>query len=41
MRHDSGFIRLTARGRLVSNEVFEKFLLPEEVLRATSPLVLD
>jgi oxygen-independent coproporphyrinogen-3 oxidase len=41
MRHDSGFIRLTARGRLVSNEVFEKFLLPEEVLRATPPLVLD
>ena len=41
MLHDSGFIRLTARGRLVSNEVFEKFLLPEEVLRATPPLVLD
>jgi oxygen-independent coproporphyrinogen-3 oxidase len=41
MLHDSGFIRLTARGRLVSNEVFEKFLLPEEVLRAAPPLVLD
>jgi len=41
MLHDSGFIRLTARGRLVSNEVFEKFLLPEEVLRATPPVVLD
>jgi oxygen-independent coproporphyrinogen-3 oxidase len=41
MLHASGFIRLTARGRLVSNEVFEKFLLPEEVLRATPPVVLD
>lgn len=41
MLHDSGFIRLTARGRLVSNEVFEKFLLPEGVLRATPPVVLD
>jgi oxygen-independent coproporphyrinogen III oxidase len=41
MLHDSGVIRLTARGRLVSNEVFEKFLLPEEVLRAAPPLVLD
>ena len=41
MLHDSGFIRLTARGRLVSNEVFEKFLLSEEVLRATPPVVLD
>jgi oxygen-independent coproporphyrinogen-3 oxidase len=41
MLHDSGFIRLTARGRLVSNDVFEKFLLPEEVLPATPPLALD
>jgi oxygen-independent coproporphyrinogen-3 oxidase len=41
MQQDGDFILLTAKGRLLSNEVFEKFLLPEEVLRATPPLVLD
>jgi oxygen-independent coproporphyrinogen-3 oxidase len=38
--HDGRFTRLTAQGRLLSNEVFEKFLLPEEVSSPTPPLVL-
>lgn len=41
MRHDGDFIRLTAQGRLLSNEVFEKFLSPEEVLTATPPLAVE
>jgi oxygen-independent coproporphyrinogen-3 oxidase len=32
MQRDSGFIRLTGQGRLLSNEVFEKFLSHEEAL---------
>jgi len=41
MRQDGGSIRLTAQGRLLSNEVFEKFLSSEEVLTATPPLVVE
>jgi oxygen-independent coproporphyrinogen III oxidase len=41
LQHDGRFIRLTAHGRLVSNEVFEKFLLPEEILSAVPRLVLE
>ncbi len=37
MQQDGDFIRLTAQGRLLSNEVFERFLSPEEV-SATEPL---
>ena len=40
MQHDGSFIRLTAQGRLISNEVFEKFLLPEAVLSAAPPLIV-
>jgi coproporphyrinogen III oxidase-like Fe-S oxidoreductase len=36
MQRDGDFIQLTAQGRLLSNEVFERFLSPEEVL-ATEP----
>jgi hypothetical protein len=37
MQQDGDFILLTAKGRLLSNEVFERFLFPEEVL-AIEPL---
>jgi oxygen-independent coproporphyrinogen III oxidase len=40
MQLDRGFIRLTTRGRLLSNEVFEKFLSHEEVLASAAPLVV-
>ena len=30
LRHDNHVIRLTERGRLLSNEVFERFILPRE-----------
>jgi len=41
IQQDGDTIRLTARGRLLSNEVFEKFLTPEEVLTATPPLAVE
>jgi oxygen-independent coproporphyrinogen-3 oxidase len=41
IQQDGDTIRLTARGRLLSNEVFEKFLSPEEVLTATPPLAVE
>jgi oxygen-independent coproporphyrinogen III oxidase len=41
MKRDGDFIRLTAQGRLLSNEVFEKFLSPAEVLTATPPLAVE
>jgi oxygen-independent coproporphyrinogen III oxidase len=41
MQHDSGYIRLTAQGRLLSNEVFEKFLFPDEVSTVAPPLVVE
>jgi oxygen-independent coproporphyrinogen-3 oxidase len=41
MQHDGHLIRLTAQGRLLSNEVFEKFLFAEEVSAAAAPLVVE
>src|SRR3984957_17576291 len=41
IQQDGDTIRLTAQGRLLSNEVFEKFLSPEEVLTATPPLAVE
>jgi len=41
MQRDGDFIRLTAQGRLLSNEVFEKFLSPEEVSTTAAPLVVE
>jgi oxygen-independent coproporphyrinogen-3 oxidase len=41
MKRDGDCIRLTAQGRLLSNEVFEKFLSPEEVSTATPPLAVE
>ena len=41
MQQDRDFIRLTAQGRLLSNEVFEKFLFAEEVSAAAAPLVVE
>jgi|SRR5579863_4930310 len=32
LQQDGGWIRLSSKGRLLSNEVFQKFLSPEEVL---------
>jgi oxygen-independent coproporphyrinogen-3 oxidase len=39
MQRDGDFIRLTAQGRLLSNEVFENFLSSEDVSTAAPPLV--
>jgi hypothetical protein len=33
MERRADFVCLTARGRLLSNEVFEKFILEDEVVR--------
>jgi oxygen-independent coproporphyrinogen-3 oxidase len=33
METSGDFARLTARGRLLSNEVFERFLAPDEIVR--------
>lgn len=41
MQRDGNFIRLTAQGRLLSNEVFEKFLSADEVSTAAAPLVVE
>ena len=41
IQQDGDTIRLTAQGRLLSNEVFEKFLSPEEVLTARPPLAVE
>ena len=41
MQRDGDFIRLTAQGRLLSNEVFERFLSPEEASAAAAPLVVE
>jgi oxygen-independent coproporphyrinogen III oxidase len=41
IQQDGGTIRLTTQGRLLSNEVFEKFLSPENVLSAAPPLVVN
>jgi oxygen-independent coproporphyrinogen-3 oxidase len=41
IQQDGDTIRLTAQGRLLSNEVFEKFLTTEEVLTATPPLAVE
>ena len=30
VEHSGGFLRLTSRGRLLSNEVFERFISTEE-----------
>jgi len=40
IQRDGDFIRLTAQGRLLSNDVFEKFLSPEEATTASAPLVV-
>ena len=34
MQQEAGLIRLTSKGRLLSNEVFQRFLSPDEVLAA-------
>jgi putative oxygen-independent coproporphyrinogen III oxidase len=41
MRRDGDLIQLTAQGQLLSNEVFEKFLSPEEASTATPPLTVE
>ena len=33
MEQRGDFVRLTARGRLLSNEVFEKFIVADEIAR--------
>jgi coproporphyrinogen III oxidase-like Fe-S oxidoreductase len=33
MERRDDYVRLTARGRLLSNEVFERFILADEVTR--------
>jgi oxygen-independent coproporphyrinogen III oxidase len=40
MQRNGDFIRLTTQGRLLSNEVFEKFLSREEVLASAAPIVV-
>jgi oxygen-independent coproporphyrinogen-3 oxidase len=41
MQRDGDFIRLTAQGRLLSNEVFENFLSSEDVSTAAPPLAVE
>jgi oxygen-independent coproporphyrinogen-3 oxidase len=41
MQRDGDFIRLTAQGRLLSNEVFENFLSSEYVSTAAPPLAVE
>lgn len=41
MQRDGDFIRLTAQGRLLSNDVFEKFLSSEDVSTAAPPLAVE